>query len=113
MLGARRGTSSRTTGKPRNAADGPFSSKPAWDGALLVACFVAALVKGVGHSLRTASRIPTSKVAVATTRELIRSSLAKTDAAKPEGTQAGESRSFWQKILDTIGLGRKKSDGPQ
>ena len=38
---------------------------------------------------------------------------AKTDAVKPEGTQAGENRSFWQKILDTIGLGRKKSDGPQ
>lgn len=38
---------------------------------------------------------------------------AKTDAAKLEGTQAGENRSFWQKILDTIGLGRKKSDGPQ
>ena len=38
---------------------------------------------------------------------------AKTDAAKPDGTQAGENRSIWQKILDTIGLGRKKSDGPQ
>jgi hypothetical protein len=75
MLGARRGTSSWTTGKPRNAADGHFSSKLAWDGALLVACFVAALVKGVDHSLRTASRIPTRKAAVATTRESIRGSL--------------------------------------
>jgi outer membrane protein assembly factor BamE len=38
---------------------------------------------------------------------------AKTGAAKPEGAQVGDNRSAWQKILDAIGLGRKKSDGPQ
>ena len=38
---------------------------------------------------------------------------AKTDAAKPDGAQVGDKRSAWQKILDAIGLGGKKSDGPQ
>ena len=62
--------------KPRSATtQTPHFAATRRDGAFRAVCFVARLVKGVNHSLRLASRIPSRKAAVATARGLIRGSL--------------------------------------
>ena len=45
----------------------PILPQPGWDGALRAACLVRLLAKGINHSRRRLSRIPSRKAAVAPT----------------------------------------------
>ena len=53
----------------------PILEQPKWDGVLRAACFVRLLAKGIDHSLRRLSRIPSRKATVAPAQDLFRGSL--------------------------------------